>query len=209
MSNETTDLVARAKATLEGVARGPWRWTAYHDRLADERDRLLDASDDPVIETGIDGCGGDAWSIVAPPDAAFIAASRELVPELVAEVERLRMHVANEELVNAALAEKLNEAITGVASIFDDDVREAMAQSGAETIPDLVRGCCGAVDHALRQREEFRAEVGRLRALESRVCELYDDGREKVVTRLALGNAISGDPQEGSLSTPGGHPITA
>ena len=26
-----------------------------------------------------------------------------------------------------------------------------------------MRGCCGAVDHALRQREEFRAEVERLR----------------------------------------------
>ena len=116
MSEETTDLVARAKAALEVVTPGPWMYRALGEIWT---------------ESGM----AVAAVKVHKADALFIAASRELVPELVAEVERLRMHVANEELVNAALAEKLNEAIAGVASVFDDDVREAMAQSGAETIP--------------------------------------------------------------------------
>ncbi|QDF19803.1 hypothetical protein QEH38_gp71 [Mycobacterium phage LilSpotty] len=72
-----SDLTERAKAVLEGVTRGPWR--------VGKRKRA------GIVLTP-HGC---VWhpsrgEINNPRDAEFIAAARELVPELVAEVERLR-----------------------------------------------------------------------------------------------------------------------
>lgn len=72
---------ARAEAALEGVTPGPW-----HAEASD------DPYDNPVM-------GPSTWLAACPDcgvrggfdaaDARFIAASRELVPELLAEVKRL------------------------------------------------------------------------------------------------------------------------
>lgn len=68
-----SDIIERAKAALEGVAAGPWRWGVVDD----DEEYLLDPN-------------GVQVPSYAPANMAFIAESRALVPELVAEVERLR-----------------------------------------------------------------------------------------------------------------------
>jgi hypothetical protein len=65
--------VARAKAALEGTRPGPWQVVGYgnlHARAVGEHPSL--------------------GKIYGAPNAAFVAAARALVPELIAEVERLR-----------------------------------------------------------------------------------------------------------------------
>jgi hypothetical protein len=83
------DVVARAKAALEGVAPLPWTVDpdAYYleDDSGVDNDRYWD----------VDGPNG-GWLAHCQdlPGAKFTAAARSLVPELVAEVERLRNALA-------------------------------------------------------------------------------------------------------------------
>lgn len=63
------DVCARAKAALEGVGPGPW-----------------EMRDGFVYPLSISARLGG----IRPVDAEFIAAARSLIPELLAEVERLR-----------------------------------------------------------------------------------------------------------------------
>ncbi|WP_185292747.1 hypothetical protein [Mycolicibacterium litorale] len=67
------DIVERAKAVLEGVTEGPWELIGGGEYV-----------------TGVSICVAPDDGGVTGPDAEFIAAARTLVPELVAEVERLR-----------------------------------------------------------------------------------------------------------------------
>ncbi|MCC2099491.1 MAG: hypothetical protein KDJ29_21560 [Hyphomicrobiales bacterium] len=73
------DIVARAKAALDGVTYGPWE--------IDERY--------PIIWLG-DFCPGFRIEShdKAEENATFVIESRSLVPELVAEIEALRATVA-------------------------------------------------------------------------------------------------------------------
>lgn len=87
-STSGADLIARAKAALEGVTEGPWRASLldgidYEDGSSCIRGGVYpdERGSTPVFLTS----GG-----IDRRDARFIAASRTLVPELVAEVERLR-----------------------------------------------------------------------------------------------------------------------
>ncbi|AXQ64571.1 hypothetical protein KNU83_gp080 [Mycobacterium phage LilMoolah] len=77
------DVVERAKAALEGVAYGPWEF--------DCSDEGMQAVGGPVIWLG-DGDLGFRVEAHYQDDrnAEFVAQARTLVPELVAEVERLR-----------------------------------------------------------------------------------------------------------------------
>jgi hypothetical protein len=73
----TDDVVSRAKAALEEVTRGPWK-------MGDRQ------QSDVVVSPR-----GYLWhprrgEINHRRDGEFIAASRQLVPELIAEIERLR-----------------------------------------------------------------------------------------------------------------------
>ncbi|QAY05722.1 hypothetical protein SEA_FUSHIGI_74 [Mycobacterium phage Fushigi] len=83
-----SDPVARAKAALESVGDGPW---------------AIDSEDgEPIIHEAHHYDSADEWYDVDSPNggwvahcedlpvAEFIAAARTLIPELVAEVERLR-----------------------------------------------------------------------------------------------------------------------
>ncbi|WP_087075917.1 hypothetical protein [Mycobacterium dioxanotrophicus] len=105
-----SDVVERAKAALEGVTPGPWTWdgdtfsdaaehkcphgTQWTDHGPDlvrgnEDGSAIEeySADNDVITSG----GYDASGLeIKTADAEFIAAARTLVPELVAEVERLR-----------------------------------------------------------------------------------------------------------------------
>ncbi|ASR84909.1 hypothetical protein SEA_STEVIERAY_57 [Mycobacterium phage StevieRay] len=68
-----SDVVERAKAALEGVTEGPWTWTHGMDARA-----MVLGPDN--LRVKLEGYR----------DAEFIASARSLVPELIAEVERLR-----------------------------------------------------------------------------------------------------------------------
>jgi hypothetical protein len=85
------DVVQRAKTALEGVSEGPW------EVEVDENGRPVghydDSEDnwDPEAWFDVDGSNGGWIAHVGESrDAAFCAASRQLVPELIAEIERLR-----------------------------------------------------------------------------------------------------------------------
>ncbi len=75
-----SELVDRAKASLEGVTGGPWV-------ISDQDDGTASVwSDGSIIFADDSGFRG---GFAALPDAEFVAAARQLVPELIAEIERL------------------------------------------------------------------------------------------------------------------------
>ena len=98
--SEVDALLARARALLDGVTEGPWRW---------ERNTLAGGKGgyDEVIAPGPADCmsycyGGTSTIDEDNPerDREFIAQSRTLVPELVAlaarqaaEIDRLRVEL--------------------------------------------------------------------------------------------------------------------
>lgn len=82
------DIVERAKAALEGVTEGPWDANeAFGASFVCAGDRTASISRSSVVR--MDNRPGRRQDHI---DAEFIAAARDLVPELVAEVERLRSY---------------------------------------------------------------------------------------------------------------------
>lgn len=82
----TGDIVSRAKAALEGVPEGPWvierdesTHLAYDLPMYDAKQSPLAVCPDCGVRGGFE-----------VPAAEFITAARSLVPELIAEVERMR-----------------------------------------------------------------------------------------------------------------------
>ena len=119
-STSGADVIARAKAALEGVTEGPWRAS------------LLDGID---YEDGSSCIRGGVYPDVhgsAPVflsssgidrrDARFIAAARTLVPELLAEVKRLR------------------GALDGLAEDCDAEILYDRAPQVAQAIRNILRG---------------------------------------------------------------------
>ncbi|ASZ74453.1 hypothetical protein I5H97_gp079 [Mycobacterium phage Wachhund] len=95
-----SDVVERAKAALEGVTEGPWE-TSVHAMPGATVDewyvREITHTFDPNMHRlnvlKVRGATHAARQCCWPPtvaDAEFIASARSLVPELIAEVERLR-----------------------------------------------------------------------------------------------------------------------
>ncbi|MGV0785202.1 hypothetical protein [Mycolicibacterium sp. XJ775] len=86
-----SDVVERAKAAQDGVTDGPWE-------VNSEGWACISSGSDSVLHGHFDGCcpscgevmTEDANVVVGIEDAEFIVQARTLVPELVAEVERLR-----------------------------------------------------------------------------------------------------------------------
>lgn len=80
------DVVERAKATLDGTTEAPWEAVNVgniHWGVSSEGYNF------PTVVKA--NCGYDGYgSGSTEANAKFIAAARELVPELIAEVERLR-----------------------------------------------------------------------------------------------------------------------
>jgi len=87
-----SDVVQQAKAALEGVTEGPW------DVVSGAWGNVWHFPDEgtPTVVVRLGG--------MSEPDAEFIAAARSLVPDLVAEVEKLRGAI---------------ETIRGIASIAE------------------------------------------------------------------------------------------
>lgn len=125
----TDDVTDRARAALEGVTDGPWEVNGFGNI-----NRTPGGEHPPVAK---------AWRT---PDAEFIAASRSLVPELLAEVERLR---AGREVERRMLH-------AGAAEIQDLGFKVEQLQSEQDEDRDEI--------HTLRRHlADEEAEVGRLR----------------------------------------------
>lgn len=111
-----TDSVEHAKSALKGVTDGPWELIGGNEYV-----------------TGVSVCVAPDDGGVTGPDAAFIAASRTLVPELVAEVERLRSTLARA----LALAEQWDAATTwdgrkSVVRSFGEELRGVLTSDQEE-----------------------------------------------------------------------------
>ncbi|QBI97429.1 hypothetical protein SEA_FANCYPANTS_93 [Mycobacterium phage Fancypants] len=102
MAEREGDVVERAKAALEGVTEGPWE-TSVHAMPGATVDewyvREITHTFDPNMHRlnvlKVRGATHAARQCCWPPtvaDAEFIASARSLVPELIAEVERLRSY---------------------------------------------------------------------------------------------------------------------
>jgi len=83
----TDEDLRAAKALCEAATRGPWQWREEYGSVA-----LHSLTVGPFQSVAMaESCGTQNSSImVDDPDAAFIADARTLVPQLIAEVERLR-----------------------------------------------------------------------------------------------------------------------
>lgn len=104
------DVVEVAKEALKGVTDGPWRWV-FRDGLDGLGDELQSETSRTVYEGNmtwggerdyptrvVSGFPNDDGTITIHmfrENAEFIAATRTLVPALVAEVERLRAELAD------------------------------------------------------------------------------------------------------------------
>lgn len=152
-----SDVVERAKAALEGVTEGPW--DVVHGAWGNVWHFSDDAGSPPLIVR----MGG-----MTQPDAEFIAQSRTLVPELVAEVERLRAELLAERMSESrALAEcrsELAEMTLSRAELGDEVQKLRNWRDG---------------DRGRTELGELRATVGRIReALAGHPkCDVHpDDG---------------------------------
>jgi hypothetical protein len=99
-----SDVVERAKAALEGITEGPWSHHISTEADTGETHEQYQAntlinsgeplhvltapSSDPKFAYVVPAITGDGPT--SDRNAEFIVAARSLVPELVAEVERLR-----------------------------------------------------------------------------------------------------------------------
>jgi hypothetical protein len=91
VSAPTPEQLAEWRALADEATEGPWEHITGRSSH-----RLLAAVTAPNVATG-DGSVIAVTVEVLAPDAAFIAATREAVPALIAEVERLRSKVARVE----------------------------------------------------------------------------------------------------------------
>ncbi|QZD96887.1 hypothetical protein SEA_THRESHER_46 [Mycobacterium phage Thresher] len=99
-----SDPVTRAKAALESIGDGPWTIDSEDGEPIIHEAHHYDSTDEWY---DVDGANG-GWVAHCEdlPVAEFIAQARTLVPELVAEVERLR---AQETLIRELCAETEDE----------------------------------------------------------------------------------------------------
>ncbi len=80
--------VEEIEARCEAATPGPWRIS----RLRDGGDLVMQATDDAARNPiGVVVDCSDPYGFNGDPDAAFIAAAREDVPALIAEIRKLRM----------------------------------------------------------------------------------------------------------------------
>lgn len=109
-------LIARAMDALDGVTAGPWELDPWHHYSREDSDYYWD----------VDGpSGGWLAHIGEKPDAEFIAASRQLIPELVGQLQAV-----------AGLLEATQEQLTQAVEDFCA-LRDALPR---ETVASLLRG---------------------------------------------------------------------
>jgi hypothetical protein len=122
----------------------------------------------------------DEWRKTFVKNLRFaVATSVKQNEQIRAENERLVARIAAEERVNQGWDDKLNSTNAELEAIFDCDVREAMAQTGATSVPDLVRGFCETVRQQIAERARLCANLAeRTRqrdAYRDRLCVFAED----------------------------------
>jgi hypothetical protein len=77
-------IVNRAEHLIDGITEGPWAWDEWPDRseISSPAGELLAVLPSVLVREQ------------SSRDARFIAAARQLVPELLAEIVRLRTELA-------------------------------------------------------------------------------------------------------------------
>lgn len=143
-----TDIVARARAALEGATPGPWRveWVeadGWWSIFGPPHDGMLC----PEVAT-VDGRG---------ENAEFIAQSPELVAELVAEVERLRSDPT------LALMGSQLEKLAAERDQLKAEV-ERLRESG-DRLAAMLDECASVIESAESERDELKAAVERVKRL--------------------------------------------
>lgn len=160
-----SDVVERAKAALEGVTYGPWEY--------DYSAGSMTVLGGPVIWLG----DGDLGFRVEPhhqadENAAFVTDARWLIPELVAEVERLRAEKRGLEISESDLLvqlraenERLRAAIEPIRQLHQRVTVEATScPEGCEVHEDecpndvdfpVCRGCYDAAEEIDAYFPEF------------------------------------------------------
>lgn len=96
-----SDIVERAQAALEGTTPGPWDAFYHHGDTSypsDSYNVITERTGDRVAEVDDESRDYEEPHGDFGRDAHFIAAARTLVPELVAEVKRLRWQIKHEGL---------------------------------------------------------------------------------------------------------------
>ena len=113
----TEERLAEIKARCEAATPGPWRFSEAHEWQEGDgpfddwgADIQRDADGDDVVVGGAQDEQGGAVGVLRNEDAEFIAASREDVPWLLTEVERLERRVRYLEHDRQILEKGLYEA---------------------------------------------------------------------------------------------------
>lgn len=112
----TDDLVRRAREALEGVTEGPW---AVAKKGGDSTDYIIMTGLDRLMyheERGedcvgqINNLGRDDGEMFGP-DARFIAAARQLVPEMADRIEALEVELKDARGAEAILAAAIEDGV--------------------------------------------------------------------------------------------------
>ncbi|QFG14136.1 hypothetical protein I5G97_gp017 [Mycobacterium phage Curiosium] len=117
-----TDVVERAEAMLGAITPGEWRSYAYEHG---KNEAFVSSAQGPVCYVGARLMSDTSARL----DAEFIASARNLVPELVAEVKRLREQVA---AVNELAGVMKAEHGQSWNSISGHRIRRALGVTGDE-----------------------------------------------------------------------------
>lgn len=150
---DSTDIVQRARAALDGITPGPWWWTAETRArliaLGADKHELTDARE--IIRCAALLHPGEA-------DARFIAAAPDLVRELAAEVEKLRSDFADEPYLSDRLRDARRER---------DEAQVWAAWFAAERdhLRSLRSGDLAYCEEVTVEVEKLRAAVERVRNL--------------------------------------------
>jgi len=102
--------LAEIKARVEAATPGPWE----RNNLAGRPEREVFAGDYLIGDFGVGGWKDDEGADRVEINADFIAHARQDIPGLLAEVQRLREHVASLEQGYKDSRERIREMESGV-----------------------------------------------------------------------------------------------
>lgn len=147
----TDDLIARAKAALEGVTVGPWTadsesYGAWGHMILQQDNQLTDIAE----------------MVVYRADANFIAAARQLVPDLIAALEARDARIAElERDVAAALRREDDANIAAFGHLRCAVAAEARVKVLEDALTDIISigGCYGGAAHMQKVDDIARAAL--------------------------------------------------
>lgn len=156
----TPDIGARSRAALEGISAGPWMFQPWgeQNQNGDYAESILFDGDGETMTYGL-----------ADRDGEFMAAARTLVPELIAEVERVRRAAKT---LGKSLVDSLTDVKNATAS---DDLIGEDGDGDWMLVFERLAELRPARDAALAQLVKFRAAVAEIQALHGYVRDICDE----------------------------------